>query len=469
MRNTKIIATIGPMSRDRGTLEQLLASGMDCARLNFSHGTLEEHEEVIGLLRKLSQTIGRPIAIMQDLGGIKLRLGHINSAVRINQGDEIWLIPESSSDHPELLPFPQASVLRDLKPGNLVYISDGTVCLEVTGSDGTRVKSRVVNGGIVSSFKGVNLPGTPINLPVLTENDKVALRFGVEMGVDWVALSFVRGQEDIQYAKSILDGVGSKAALMAKLERSEGVENIDSILQAVDGVMVARGDLGIEIPMERVPLVQKDVVAKANEAAKISVIATQMLYSMVISAKPTRAEISDVTNAVLDGCDAILLSDETAIGQNPVEAVKVADTVIREAETIYPYYKEFGSRDRTQAIASAASRLVRSLGSKPIVVTSTGRAALEVSRSRPQGPILVFSHEEAILRRLSFGWGLIPMAAIPAERDVAKMVATLITSGLDKGILKNTDVVTIIHGYLTGVSGTTNTVQVVDLQEYFSR
>ena len=469
MRKTKIIATIGPMSRDRGTLERLLASGMDCARLNFSHGTLEEHGEVIGLLRELSQTLGRPIAIMQDLGGIKLRLGHIDGAVRINLGDEIWLVPESTSERPELVPFPQPSVLRDLRPGNLVYISDGTVCLEVTEIDGPGVKSRVVNGGIISSFKGVNLPGVPIDLPVLTEDDKVALRFGVEKGVDWVALSFVRGVEDIQYAKAYLDEIGSQASLMAKLERSEGVENMDSILQAVDGVMVARGDLGIEIPMERVPIVQKDVVRKANEAAKISVIATQMLYSMAISANPTRAEISDVTNAVLDGCDAVLLSDETAIGQYPVEAVRVADTVIREAETIYPYYREFGARDRTQAIAAAASRLVRSLGSKPIVITSTGRAALEVSRDRPQSPIMVFSHEEAILRKLSLGWGLIPMAVVPAEGDVARLVAMLISLGMDKGMLTMTDVVTIVHGYLTGVSGTTNTIQVVDLREFFSR
>ena len=469
MRKTKIIATIGPTSRDRGTLERLLASGMDCARLNFSHGTLEEHAEVISLLRELSQTLGRPLAIMQDLGGIKLRLGRIEGAVRINLGDEVWLVPENTSDQSELLPFPQPSVLAQLRPGNLVYISDGTVCLEVMDTDGARVKSRVVNGGIVSSFKGVNLPGVPINLPVLTDSDKVALRFGVEQGVDWVAVSFVRGVEDIRYAKSYLDAAGSNAALMAKLERGEGVQNIDAILQEVDGVMVARGDLGIEIPMERVPIVQKDVVKKANEAAKISVIATQMLYSMAISATPTRAEISDVANAVLDGCDAILLSDETAMGQHPVEAVQVADTTIREAEKIYPYYREFASRDRTQAIAAAAGRLVRSLDSKPIVVTSTGRAALELSRVRPESSIIVFSHDEAVLRMLSLGWGLTPMAVIPTERDVAKLVAMLISSGLDRGMLQETDSVTIVHGYLTGVSGTTNTVQVLDLREYLSR
>ena len=469
MRKTKIIATIGPISRDRGTLEKLLVSGMDCARLNFSHGTLEEHGEVIGLLRHMSQSLGLPLAIMQDLGGIKLRLGRIEGAVRINLGDEVSLVPEDSSDQPEMVPFPQPAVLRELKPGDLVYISDGTVCLEVLETDGASVRARVTNGGIISSFKGVNLPGVPINLPVLTENDKVALEFGVEQGVDWVAVSFVRGVGDIRYAKSYLDSVGSEAALMAKLERSEGVENIDSILQEVDGLMVARGDLGIEIPMERVPIVQKDVVRKANEAAKISVIATQMLYSMAISATPTRAEISDVTNAVLDGCDAILLSDETAVGQYPVEAVKVADSTIREAEKIYPYYREFESSNRTQAIASAAGRLVRSLGSKPIVITSTGRAALELSRFRPESNIIVFSHDEAVLRRLSLAWGLTPMEVIPVERDLAKLVALLIRSGLEKGMLEDTDVAVLIHGYLTGVSGTTNTIQVLDLQEYLSR
>ena len=469
MRKTKIVATIGPASRARDTLEQLLDAGMDCARLNFSHGTLEEHGEVIQRVRQISETRGRPVAILQDLAGIKLRLGRMEGALRLEEGDKVTLAPDVIPGRPDMVPFPQPTLLLNLRPGNLVYISDGTVCLEVVEAQGTEVTARVRNGGVVSSFKGVNLPGVTIDQSVLTEYDKVALRYGVAQKVDWVAVSFVRSVGDVRYAKEYLDSVGSEASVMAKLERREGINNIDSILPEVEGVMVARGDLGVEIPMEQVPIVQKEVVRKANEAAKVSVIATQMLYSMVTSPTPTRAEVSDIANAVLDGCDAILLSDETTVGQYPVEAVKVADATIREAESVYPYYKEFGSRDRTQAVAASASRLVRELGSRPIVITSTGSAAFEVARFRPDSDIIVFSHDEAVLRRLCLGWGLSPAGVIPRESDVAKLVGLVIEGSLDAAMVHDTDVVTIVHGSLTGVSGTTNTIQVLDLREYLAR
>ena len=469
MRKTKIIATIGPTSRHPDTLERLIEAGMDCARLNFSHGTLEEHKEVIDNIRYLSKKQGRPISILQDLGGIKLRLGTMAEAVQFNHGDQVLIVPDESSHRPDVLPFPEPSVLRSLRPGDLVFISDGTVCLEVQETRDLEIQTRVRNGGILSSFKGVNLPGIPIDLPVLTEDDKIALQFGVEQEVDWVAVSFVRTVEDIRYAKAYLNSIGSSAPVMAKLERGEGIDNIDSILQEVEGIMVARGDLGVEIPMEQVPVVQKELVLKANHAAKLSCIATQMLRSMVVSPTPTRAELSDIANAVLDGCDSILLSDEIAVGQYPVEAVRMADVTLREGEKIYPYYKDFSPGDRTQAIAASASRLTKDLDSKPIVITSTGRAAFEVSRFRPANDILVFAHEDSVLRRLCLGWGLQPVAVLPPERDIAKMVSMLVKESLATGLVTDSDNVTIIHGFLTGVSGTTNTVQVLNLQEYLAR
>ncbi len=469
MRKTKIIATIGPVSRDPETLEQLILNGMDCARLNFSHGTFAEHAEIIHNVRRLSAKHGRHVGILQDLGGIKLRLGRMDEVQTLYHGEEYRVIPEESATDPNTIPFPEPGVLRNLREGNLIFISDGIVCLEVLETNGLEIKTRVRNGGIISSFKGVNLPGVSIDLPVLTEEDKDALRFGVEQQVDWVAVSFVRTGEDVRYAKAYLESIGSQAPVMAKLERGEGIDNLDSILEEVDGVMVARGDLGVEIPMERVPLVQKEIVRKANEAAKISCIATQMLRSMVVSPTPTRAEVSDISNAVLDGCDSILLSDEIAVGQYPVEAVRVADVTIRESEKIYPFYKDFRARDRTQAIAAGASRLVRALHSKPIVVTSTGRAAFEVARYRPEGDVIVFSHNEATLRKLCLGWGLYPSGVIPLEQDIARLVAMLISGSLATGLVTESDVVTIVHGSLTGVSGTTNTIQVLDLQEYLSR
>ena len=469
MRKTKIIATIGPSSRDPDTLEQLIEAGMDCARLNFSHGTLEEHKEVIDSIRHLSRKKGRAISILQDLGGIKLRLGTMAEPVQFNHGDQALIVPEESSQRPEILPFPEPSVLRSLRPGDLVYVSDGTVCLEVQETRDLEIQTRVRNGGILSSFKGVNLPGVPIDLPVLTEDDKIALRFGVEQEVDWVAVSFVRTVEDVRYARAYLNSIGSSAPVMAKLERGEGIDNIDGILQEVEGIMVARGDLGVEIPMERVPVVQKELVLKANHAAKLSCIATQMLRSMVVSPTPTRAEISDIANAVLDGCDSILLSDEIAVGQYPVEAVRMADVTLREGEKIYPYYKDFSSGDRTQAIAASASRLTKDLDSKPIVITSTGRAAFEMSRFRPENDILVFAHQESVLGRLCLGWGLQPVAVLPPERDIAKLVSLVVNESLSTGLVTENDTLTIIHGFLTGVSGTTNTVQVLDLQEYLTR
>ncbi len=470
MRKTKIIVTIGPSSRDPEILDQLLEAGMDCARLNFSHGTLEEHGEVIRTLRELSDRRERPVAILQDLGGIKLRLGQMANPVQLNPDDVVPMVSDAASDRPDVLPFPQAGVLRNLRPGHKVFISDGTVSLEVLEAGEDSVKMRVLSSAAsISSFKGVNLPGVTIDQPVLTEADKVALQFGMQQDVDWVAVSFVRRSADITYAKDYLRSIGSNSLVMAKMERGEGIDNIDSILEEVDGVMVARGDMGVEIPMEQVPLVQKSMVKKANEAAKVSAIATQMLLSMVESPTPTRAEVSDITNAVLDGCDAILLSDETAMGKFPVETVKVAESTIRSAESIYPYHQEHSPRDRTQAVALAAGQLVKSLNSKPIVITSTGRAAFEVSRVRPENGVLVFSHDEAVLRKMCMGWGLYPVGVVPPERDVATLVGMLIDASLESGMVQDDDVVTIVHGFMPGVTGTTNTIQVLDVSEYLSR
>jgi pyruvate kinase len=394
----------------------------------------------------------------------------MNGSVHLNPGEVVSMVSDAASDRPDVLPFPQPDVLRNLRPGHKVFISDGTVSLEVLEAGEDNVKLRVLSSASdISSFKGVNLPGVTIDQPVLTEADKIALQFGVEENVDWVAVSFVRSSADITYAKDYLKSIGSNALVMAKMERGDGIDNIDSILEEVDGVMVARGDMGVEIPMEQVPLVQKSMVKKANEAAKVSAIATQMLRSMVESPTPTRAEVSDITNAVLDGCDAILLSEETAVGKFPVETVKVAESTIRSAESIYPYHQEHKTKDRTQAVALAAGQLVKSLNSKPIVITSTGRAAFEVSRVRPENGVLVFSHDEAVLRKMCMGWGLYPVGVVPPERDVATLVGMLINASLESGMVQDDDVVTIVHGFMPGVTGTTNTIQVLDVSEYLAR
>jgi pyruvate kinase len=469
MRKTKIIATIGPASRSPETLDRLVAAGMDVARLNFSHGTLEEHAEVIANVRAASRRNNRHVAVLQDLGGNKFRLGHMAEAIQLNFGDHVSITNESESDVPGRLPFPEPAILQSLRPGNLVYISDGTVCLEVLEvTPDLEVKTSVRNGGNLSSYKGVNLPDVPIDMPVITESDKIALQFGVEQDVDWVALSFVRTGEDVRYARAHLNQLNSRAPVMAKLERRECIDNLDEILREVDGIMVARGDLGVEMPMEEVPVIQKNMVKKANEAGKISSVATQMLRSMVNSPTPTRAEISDIANAVLDGCDSILLSDEIAIGGYPVEAVRIADAAIVQAEKMYNYYTETPQRDQTQSVAWGATQLTKSLDAKPIVITSTGRAAFEMSRFRPENDVLVFSHDEVVQRRVCMAWGLAPKGVIPAEPDVAKLVTLLVDEAMATGLVSERDTVTLVHGFMTGVTGTTNTIQVLNIREYLS-
>ncbi|CAI8023393.1 Pyruvate kinase [Geodia barretti] len=442
---------------------------MDVARLNFSHGTLEEHAEVIANVREASRRNNRPVAVLQDLGGNKFRLGRMAEAIQLNFGDHISITNEPESDLPDRLPFPEPAILQSLRPGNLVYISDGTVCLEVLEvTPDLEVKTSVRNGGNLSSFKGVNLPDVPIDMPVITESDKIALQFGVEQNVDWVALSFVRTGEDVRYARAHLNQLNSQAPVMAKLERRECIDNLDDILREVDGIMVARGDLGVEMPMEEVPVIQKNMVKKANEAGKISSVATQMLRSMVNSPTPTRAEISDIANAVLDGCDSILLSDEIAVGAYPVEAVRIADAAIVQAEKMYNYYTEIPQRDQTQSVAWGATQLTKSLNAKPIVITSTGRAAFEMSRFRPENDVLVFSHDEAVQRRVCMAWGLAPKGVIPAEPDVAKLVTLLVDEAIATGLVSERDTVTLVHGFMTGVTGTTNTIQVLNIREYLS-
>lgn len=468
MRKTKIIVTIGPSSRSEETLDRLIADGMDCARLNFSHGTHAEHAEVIETIRRLSREHRRPVAVLQDLSGIKLRLGHLDEPAPLHLGDEVALCLDDAAPEPGVLPFPQPGAFRNLRVGNNVFIADGSVKLEVSEVSPKRVYARVLSSGVVSSYKGVNLPGVPIDNDVFTDKDRADLRFGVEQQVDWVAVSFVRTAEDIRFARRHLNAAGSKALVMAKLERGEGIDNIDGILPEVDAVMVARGDLGVEIPMETVPRIQKRIVRQANQAGKIAVIATQILRTMVVSPTPTRAEISDINNAVLEGADAILLSDETAMGQYPAEALRVAVSTINESELDYPYHRRLAPGNRTQAITSAAAQMVQMLQAKPLVVTSTGRAAFELSRYRPARDIHAFSHDPQVLRKLALGWGICPVGVIAPEQDVAQLIFSVIRKALDEGSISVDDVVTIVHGFLPGVSGNTNAIQVLEMREYLA-
>lgn len=465
MRKTKIIATIGPACWDPPVLRRLIDAGMNVARLNFSHGTIAEHVARMATLREIAAAAKQPLAILQDLGGTKLRLGELDEAYHLHEGDEVRFVADERSSLRGSLPFPHEDIFEQMTVGSTVYLADGTVALEVTAHATSGVVLRVQKGGIVSSHKGVNIPGLSENQPVMTRADRLAIKVGIEHQADWLAISFVRTPEDVQEVRKYVKELGGNLPIISKLERAAALEHLDGILKESDAVMVARGDLGIETPMQRLPILQKQIVRKANDLGKPCIVATQMLRSMLTAPTPTRAEISDIATAVLDGADAMMLSDETASGGYPVEAVTISDLTIRETETIYPFHRQMAAHDRTQAIAGAATALVEDTGSKLIVLTSSGRSAFEVARYRPRTDALVLAHNETAARKVCLGWGLTPLAVLPMERDVPTMVRMAIKAALASGHVSREDTVTIVHGFATGVPGSTSTVQVLDLKE----
>lgn len=456
-------------------IDQLIKAGVDCFRLNFSHIPKEDYAKAAGIIatiRSLSIKQHRPVGILQDLGGVKLRIGEIEGPIALNPGEKVDLLPVSKvsgiqTDPDYALPFPQPEILAGLKPDDRVYIADGVVCLVVEGNEDGRVKTYVRNAGVVSSAKGVNLPGVKIDRRVLTDKDKEDARFGVENGIDWIGLSFVQTRRDVQEAKEFLLSIGSKAKVMAKIERGDAVTNIEDIFSEVNGIMVARGDLGIELEMETVPRIQKELVRKANELGVVSVVATQMLLSMMHSPRPTRAEVTDIATAVLDGCDAILLSDETAVGDYPIEATEVAARTIEDTETVYPYnHSRVRRGNTTRSVAGAAIGLAAELDAKCIVVTSSGRAAIETSLFRHREPVIVLSHQQETLTQLAPVWGLNPVGLVTAEPDASTFLRKIIDAALKNDLVRRDDTVVIVSGFSPGMAGTTNSVQVLDLTKY---
>jgi len=329
MRKAKIICTMGPASREEPTLGKLVAAGMDCARLNFSHGTHEDHARAIAAVRRASEVAGRPIAVLLDLQGPKIRVGKIKGGkVKLEEDSEVSIVTEEVLGTAQRFSCSYAGLPEDVTPGDPVLVNDGAIRLEVIFASKKEVKCRVIVGGFISDHKGINLPGTPVSIPALTDKDLIDLQFGLAQGVDYAAMSFVRSADDIRQIKRH----APTTPIIAKLEKPQAVDRIDEIAQISDGVMIARGDLGVELPLERVPLIQKTGIERTNYHGKIAIVATQMLESMIVSPQPTRAEVSDVANAILDGADAVMLSAETATGAHPVEAVRTMAAIIEEVE-----------------------------------------------------------------------------------------------------------------------------------------
>jgi pyruvate kinase len=466
MPRTKIVCTIGPASRSPDVLASLLDAGMDVARLNFSHGTHAEHAAVIAALRGLAERAGRPIAILQDLAGIKLRIGEIAAGpVTLAAGAAFTLTSRfvPGDAHEVSLSYPDLP--KSVRPGDALLLCDGDIELSVFESTDTDIRCRVVSGGPLSSHKGINLPTRSIAAPGLTAKDRDDLAFGAAHGVDYVALSFVRSAADVREARAVLATHGVATPLIAKIEKHEALGRIDEILAESDGLMVARGDLGVETPLEHVPLLQKMLIDRANRAGKPVITATQMLLSMVDNPRPTRAEVGDVANAILDGTDAVMLSEETAAGRYPAAAVATMKRIAEDTESAFPFeqwmrrFENKSLQTLPEAVAGAACELAEHIGAAVIVAwTQSGATARLVARHRPRRPILALSTLPETARRLALVWGVVPFVAEESGSTDA-MLARAPHLAAARGLLKPGQTAVITAGIPMGVAGSTNLIK----------
>ena len=468
-RRTKIVCTLGPVTSTPEMIAKMAEAGMDVARLNFSHGDHQSHGQTIEAVREISRRIGREIGILQDLCGPKIRLGQVPGQERhLTSGQIVTLIGGESSDD-EVLPVGYPYLAQDLEPGNRILVADGLIELRVESISGDMVRCVVVVGGVVSTGKGVNLPTSNLRIKTFTDKDKADLSFGLNQGVDFVAMSFVRHEVDLAPLLEMINRTSYRPLLIAKIEKPEAVKRLDSILANVDGVMVARGDLGVEMPLEEVPIIQKRVIASARRAAKPVITATQMLRSMTDNPRPTRAEAADVANAILDGTDALMLSDETAVGDYPLESVATLDRIARATE---PHLDEtnFLREDPSELVPSSEAAFSRAAGwlakdIQPLAIvasTFSGATARLLSRLRPAFPIVGLTPELTTCRQLSLSWGVVP--ALIAEYDGLGPMFDLARGWfLGSNLGRPGDRIIIIAGVPVNQPGNTNLLRVLKL------
>lgn len=468
MRKTKIVCTLGPATNDVEIMKQLIQNGMDAARINFSHGTYETHAETIAKLKQAREELNAPIPLILDTKGPEIRVKTFKeNKVRLEEDATFTLTTREVEGDVNIVSVTYADLPKDVHRGSRILIDDGLIELKVEDITETDVVCKVVNGGVVKSRKGVNLPGVEVNLPSLMEKDIEDLKFGVENGFDIVAASFIRSAEDVLKIRRVLEeNGGGQMHIISKIENQQGVENIDKILEASDGIMVARGDLGVEIPPEEVPLVQKILIAKANRIGKPVITATQMLESMVHSPRPTRAEANDVANAIFDGSDAIMLSGETAAGAYPLEAVATMARIALKAESAVDYAAKLANTTEparvniTNAISMAACATAAELKTAAITtVTKSGFTARMISRYRPACPLIASTSDETVWRQMNLIWGCKPML-YTGELPRGGVFDTALEIAVKSGLLKNGDTVVSALGMPLGFSGATNTLRV---------
>jgi pyruvate kinase len=462
-RRTKIVATIGPSSSDERMISRLIAAGMDGARLNFSHGTHEDHALSARRVRAAQAAAGRPLALIADLQGPKLRIGDLPEPVELEVGETVVIAGAETAREGDL-PVAPAVLGSVLVPDQDVLVDDGHVRLRVLVVDQGRVLCRVVTGGVVAPHKGVNVPGVALPVPSLTPKDIADLDFALGLGVDYVAQSFVRSRADVAALRARLEAAGSQAWVIAKIELKEAVAALDEILDEADAVMIARGDLGVEVGAAEVPLLQKRVILAALERGKPAITATQMLESMIERPEPTRAEASDVANAILDGTSAVMLSAETAIGAYPLEAVETMANIARAVEPSLGYRHQLPAAAEAptvgRAMSNAACDLAEALSAKAILVpTFTGRTASAVSRLRPRRPIVALTHVVTSLQHMAIEWGVTPLV-IPESNDVDDLWKNSIDAAREAGIVNAGDRVVLTAGTAVNIPGSTNVIKV---------
>ena len=468
MRKTKIVCTLGPATDSPEIMRELILAGMNIARFNFSHGTHEEHKKRLQLLRDTSAQLGIPVATLMDTKGPEIRLGNFkNHRAPLERGNLFILTSDEVEGDENRVSITFKELAGDLKPGDKVLLDDGLIELRVQAIEGTNIICRVQNGGDVSDKKGVNVPDIALSMPYISERDREDLIFAVGQDFDFIAASFVRTAQDIAEIRKILDEQGcDNIHIIAKIENAQGVANIDEILRLSSGVMVARGDMGVEIPFEDVPVIQKKLIKRAYNAGKFVITATQMLDSMMKNPRPTRAEATDVANAIYDGTSAIMLSGETAAGKYPVESVKTMATIARRAEDDIDYEKRFygqeypAREDITNAISHATCTTAYDLGAAAIItVTSSGRTARMISRYRPLMPIIGCTYDEKVYRQMNMSWGVIPLMC-QVKENTDELFEHAVQQAQKAGLVRSGDIVVITAGVPLGVSGSTNLLKV---------
>ena len=467
-KRTKILATIGPASDSQEMIESLMRAGVNVFRLNFSHGTHEYHYEVLQRIREAEKNTGLFVGVLQDISGPKIRVGHLEEPFELRVDDIVEFAKEEITGskvtkNSYCTCINQPSILEQLKVGELIYLYDGMIRTEVVEVLSASVKVKVCNSGVLTSRKGVNFPNTHLGIDVLTPKDRVDMLWGIKNGVDFMAISFVQDAQDMINARKIITDNNGRVQLFAKIEKFDAVENIDAILEASDGLMVARGDLGIEVPFHEVPALQKMLISKANEASKPVITATQMLLSMTTHDNATRAEISDIANAVLDGTDAVMLSEESAVGHNPVLAVETMMETIIGAEKIYPYNKlsVFNITDATDSINESAVKLCEDTDAWGLIgLTASGSSVRKLSRYRPRRDIYAVVHDEKVARFLTICWGVVP-AFLVKENSLGQMMSEVMNQGIERNVLKMDKSYILTAGDPVGVAGSTNMIRIL--------